>query len=700
MTDKKISDLTAITGASTASDDLFVMVDSSEGVTKKITRAELNNALERDTFATVDIDSGTIDGTTIGGSTPAAISGTTITGTSFVSSGDMTFGDDDKAIFGAGSDLQIYHDGSNSYIVDNGTGDLFIRAENNLYLKRTNSDETYLSGAVNDAVTLYHNNNPKLATTISGVDVTGTVTADGLTIDGGNTLRLNAASTTDFFTIIQGGTQAVLTADSPDGAGNMLFKTAAAGVDTDRMQIASNGDISFYEDTGTTAKFFWDASAERLGIGTVSPVAPFHVKGDTVRFENSAATYYVGISYDSSGSLISQLNSTGHLTLSGGSASGTLRFNTAGSEAMRITSGGSVGIGTVSPSAPLHVKSSTGNSKVIFEHTSPSTGTGQTSMFVDGSSNATVVYDNTGSYIIGTASNPVTGAGFAERMRIDSSGNLLIGSSSLSFDNVSKTVIRQVGDNWTIKPYICHSFNRTDSDGSILEFYKSSSLVGSIGTASGGLTFGSGSSGTERMRIDSSGNLLVGTSVAPAVGVTGMGYGSFPINSYDTSLVLSYNGTGGNYEVVFVNNNGLVGTIFTSGSATSYNTSSDYRLKEDWQPMTGATERVKALNPVNFAWKADGSRVDGFLAHEAQEVVPEAVTGEKDAMREEQYEVTPAVLDEDGNVVTEAVMGTRQVPDYQGIDQSKLVPLLTAALQEAIAEIETLKTKVAALENA
>jgi len=105
------------------------------------------------------------------------------------------------------------------------------------------------------------------------------------------------------------------------------------------------------------------------------------------------------------------------------------------------------------------------------------------------------------------------------------------------------------------------------------------------------------------------------------------------------------------------------------------------------------------LNPVNFAWIASGERVDGFIAHEAQEVVPEAVSGEKDAMREEQYEVTPAVLDEDGNVVTEAVMGTREVIAPQGIDQSKLVPLLTAALQEALSEIADLKTRVAALET-
>jgi hypothetical protein len=92
--------------------------------------------------------------------------------------------------------------------------------------------------------------------------------------------------------------------------------------------------------------------------------------------------------------------------------------------------------------------------------------------------------------------------------------------------------------------------------------------------------------------------------------------------------------------------------------------------------MTGASARVQALNPVNFEWISDGERVDGFLAHEAQAVVPECVTGTKDA------------VDADGN------------PDYQGIDQSKLVPLLTAALQEALTKIETLEARITALENA
>jgi len=135
-----------------------------------------------------------------------------------------------------------------------------------------------------------------------------------------------------------------------------------------------------------------------------------------------------------------------------------------------------------------------------------------------------------------------------------------------------------------------------------------------------------------------------------------------------------------------------VGSIGVTGSSTSYNTSSDYRLKENVVPMTGSIDRLKNLNPSRFNFIADADKtVDGFLAHEAGEVVPEAITGTKDAMRTEEYEVSPAVIDDEDNIITEAVMGEREVEDYQGIDQSKLVPLLVAALQEAITRIETLE---------
>ena len=202
-----------------------------------------------------------------------------------------------------------------------------------------------------------------------------------------------------------------------------------------------------------------------------------------------------------------------------------------------------------------------------------------------------------------------------------------------------------------------------------------------IKCADGALIFEHGASNTttERARIDSSGNLLVGkntlslSTAGTVLTSTGTITSSFAISANE-AVIFNNITTGTSYDVDFRTNGASRGRIRVTDSSVAYITSSDYRLKEDWQPMAGASERVKALKPVNFAWKVDGSRVDGFLAHEAQAVVPEAVTGEKDA------------VDAEGN------------PEYQGIDQSKLVPLLTAALQEALAKIDDLTARVSALE--
>jgi len=179
---------------------------------------------------------------------------------------------------------------------------------------------------------------------------------------------------------------------------------------------------------------------------------------------------------------------------------------------------------------------------------------------------------------------------------------------------------------------------------------------------------------SEAMRIDSSGNLLLGTTTnLDTASRLNVKY------SYTNSgAAWESNSTATHNAIVFKNPNGLVGTIQTSGSSTAYNTSSDHRLKEAVVDMTGAIDRVKQLAPkrFNFIADPDDTTVDGFLAHEAQTVVPEAVTG------------THNEVDDDGNAV------------MQGIDQSKLVPLLTGALQEAIAKIEALEARVTALENA
>jgi hypothetical protein len=140
----------------------------------------------------------------------------------------------------------------------------------------------------------------------------------------------------------------------------------------------------------------------------------------------------------------------------------------------------------------------------------------------------------------------------------------------------------------------------------------------------------------------------------------------------------------GAYDMCNINNgNGQVGVIQTNGTATSYVTSSDYRLKENVAPMTGALAKVALLKPCTYTWKVDGSAGQGFIAHELQAVVPDAVVGEKDAV--ETY------TDEDGNEQT------RIKP--QGVDTSFLVATLTAAIQELKAELDATKAEVQALKG-
>jgi hypothetical protein len=177
-------------------------------------------------------------------------------------------------------------------------------------------------------------------------------------------------------------------------------------------------------------------------------------------------------------------------------------------------------------------------------------------------------------------------------------------------------------------------------------------------------THGAGNS--ERMRIDSSGNLMVGTTSANNNDSSSFAFNVLNGNQYNNHITGTANGVG---YIQFSLAGTVIGSITQSGTtAVSYNTSSDYRLKENIAPMTGALAKVLELKPCTYTWKEDGSDGEGFIAHELAEVAPYAVSGEKDG------------------------------EEMQGVDYGKITPLLTAALQEAIAEIQSLKARVAELE--
>jgi hypothetical protein len=421
--------------------------------------------------------------------------------------------------------------------------------------------------------------------------------------------------------------------------------------------LAVSGDLTV--DTSTLKV---DSANNRVGVGTASPASKLEIADalPTIRLTDVDVAGLYSTIEGNAGALV--LDADGGNVL----ASSTIRFRVDNTERMRITSSGNVGIGTTSPTNLLSFQTSSGTNNtsygIIDATTDNPTYKAQINLIRE---------DTSGklgwAFLTNNIGSPT------ERMRIDSTGNVGIGTSSPSrILEVSKStaldsIIRVVH---TVNGYASQVLlEAKNDDGGRYNAIRSLTTGGtehwSVSGSAAINTMVLKTAGSERMRITSGGQLQVGGTA----------------QSFDARIVVHRNGysiesrstgTGSEGHFVFRNGNGAVGTIFTNGTSTAYNTSSDYRLKEDCQPLEGALNRVDALKPINFAWKVDGSRVDGFLANQVAEVIPEAITGEKDA------------VDEEGN------------PIYQGIDQSKLVPLLTAAIQELNKKIQQLENKLTA----
>jgi len=566
----------------------------------------------------------------------------------------------------------------------------------------------------------------------------------------------------------------LLTTDVGANAQTVFKGSRQYQIGTGNASSGFAGQFFVYDGTAGATRMLIDSSGN-VGIGTTSPGVKLDVAG-SIRGNNNIYTAD-GAGYGW-GSLSAYVG--------GSSASNFINFTTNSSERMRIDSSGNVGIGTSSPSFPLHITKTATNSYDPTFYGNPSTATNASAIQFNNSGSGTFWVgrlDSAGKYASGAVGGATAGSAYdsaiwnsgaqnitfgtnnTERMRIDSSGNVGIGANSPSTfygaatqlavaNNQNAATIFHVANNvvgasagisyrmtgGTGNSYA--QFNLNDNNGSPAASFTWGSAVTSVsyGTlgaypltwftnnsermridSSGNVGIGTSSpavrlqvasgdarisdsgatqrllriqnsngaaeyriqadgntfayndgyiawstgGGSERMRIDSSGNLLVGTT-----GLSNAAKLQIDAASSGSTITSQVTPTTATDHVNFRNANGKIGTITTTGSATAYNTSSDYRLKENVQPMTDGLATISALKPVRYDWVNDKSSGEGFIAHELQEIIPLAVTGEKDA------------VNEDGSI------------NSQGVDYSKLVVHLVAAIQELSAKVEALEAKL------
>ena len=273
---------------------------------------------------------------------------TTATGvdvTGEITADGIALGDSQKATFGNADDLQIYHDGSNSYIKDSGTGSLKLEGTN-IELNNGAGSKTYMLAVDGGMVQLRYDDAAKLSTTATGVDITGTVTADGLVVASTGNITLDSGTgETHNITLSHKGSYAEMNsiefAQASTTYGNNQIKFLnmnSTGSVVETMRISGGGDISFYEDTGTTPKFFWDASAESLGIGTSSPDALVHAYSTSnAILKVEEANGYATLQQSGVNTYLNNISSGGSLILRNGLSA---------TERLRIDSTGDVLVGT------------------------------------------------------------------------------------------------------------------------------------------------------------------------------------------------------------------------------------------------------------------------------------------------------------------------------------------------------------------
>ena len=536
----------------------------------------------------------------------------------------VNLGDNEFIRLGNSQDLTLVHNASNSIINQAGIGDLLIQK----------------AGST------------KLTVNSTGIDVTGTVTATG-------NVGIGVAPATKFDVMTTGANQWYIRNTDGTAQDNSITSLRSGGY----SNIALDGEIVQFKISGSEKARIDSGGSVLIGKSTPTDLH----------------------------------NTWNHLII--------------GEKGAIISENGAGGIDGITLADNVYIDADTGS--YAYQTTAAASQITQ--------SGGVIAFSNAGSGSAGAALTPV------ERMRINSSGNVLIRQTSdavfdtnasstvasfygLQVSSANSTSTKTILGNNSDGNYIGSATTNSAGKEIINGYVRIASTVQTAGLEEGVILFSTKPSGsaaaTERMRIDSSGNLLVGRTGHSGYGVanfeggadftggnvyicrdtgnllvgtssaTGAGASSGLILSHfdgslKNGLYLSDTRTaaGTDTAIIFGRGATITGSITTTLTTTAYVTSSDYRLKENVVSMSGATKRLKQLKPSRFNFIADPDKtVDGFLAHEVQDIVPEAITGTKDA------------VDAEGN------------PEYQGIDQSKLVPLLVATIQE-------LEARIAALES-
>jgi hypothetical protein len=499
-------------------------------------------------------------------------------------------------------------------------------------------------------------------------------TGSALTFDGSKLLvsssgeQLKLLSSGDFTTT---GTGYIRWYDSVGAKGYIGYAGTANQFD---LQTGAGMNLNFNAVGGTTTWQISNAEQMRLtstglGIGTSSAVYKLVVSN------GGASGIEFGPAFSGTANLIQSYNRSGGAYVNTVYDANEHIFNTLGTQRLRLDSSGNLGLG-VTPSAwgsarkalqvgQASIANSTAANDVFELSANRYLNSGSADTYI-GNGYATAYQQGTGGHRWytappGTAGNPIT---FTQAMTLDASGNLGLGTTSatakLDVYNASNDVYMAL---------------RTGS--AEMTFNTGTGFTGSTATSiwnKSAIPMVFGTNSAERARIDASGNLLVGTTSQIGAGkvcsVANINAGAFrttaTANSY-TALYAGRDGNAGNAVEFWYSSATQVGSVSVSSVATLYNTTSDYRLKTVIGPVTNASQRIDALEPVEYEWKADGSRTRGFLAHKFQEVYAGSVSGAKDA------------VDADGK------------PVYQSMQAGS-----SEVIADLVAEIQSLRKRLAA----